>query len=206
MSERRSVTCVVADDHPAVLDALLRLLPMQGIEVVGSARTAEEAIETIEEHEPDVVLLDLHMPVAGGAELVARLAADTPGAAIVAYTGDSSRGLAAQVLEAGARGILSKQAPLADIPRAIQTVLSGGLYVDPLLTPYPVPGKGAGPTPREREVLKLLAEGLRNEEIGARLFISSETVRDHVRSLMRKLEAKTRTEAVATALRRSLIH
>ena len=102
-----------------------------------------------------------------------------------------------------------KEAPLADLARAIELVAHGGTYVDPVLAGYLASAQMTAKLPqltqREREVLRLLADGLSNEEIGKRLFISSETVRTHVRKAMGKLDADTRTQAVATALRQSLI-
>ena len=107
------------------------------------------------------------------------------------------------------RGFVLKQAPLADLSRAIEIVARGGVYVDPLLAGVLASGDATQQltmlTQREREVLRLLADGLRNEEIGQRLHIAAETARAHIRNAMRKLDADTRTHAVALALRESLI-
>ena len=107
------------------------------------------------------------------------------------------------------RGFVLKEAPLADLCRAIETVARGGVYVDPVLAGVFAGGEATQQvtmlTQRKREVLRLLADGLRNEEIGRRLHIAAETTRAHIRNAMRKLDADTRTEAVATALRQSLI-
>ena len=114
-----------------------------------------------------------------------------------------------EALDAGARGFVLKEAPLPDLVRAVETVAHGGSYVDPVLAGVIASAEAAGRIPkvtqREREILRLLADGLTNEEIGKELFISPETVRTHVRKAMAKLDADTRTQAVATALRQSLI-
>jgi DNA-binding NarL/FixJ family response regulator len=107
------------------------------------------------------------------------------------------------------RGFVLKEAPLGDVTRAIETVAKGGVYVDPVLAGVLASGEATGQlkmlTQREREVLRLLADGLRNEEIGRELHIAGETARAHIRNAMRKLDADTRTHAVAMALRQSLI-
>ena len=129
-------------------------------------------------------------------------ATDRRRTAVILYTGHSDRSLVVEALEAGVRGFVLKEAPLADVARAIQTVGAGGVYVDPALAGALASSDRAGPlkllSQREREVLRLLADGLRNEEIGRRLHIASETARAHIRNAMRKLGAGTRTQAVAT--------
>jgi DNA-binding NarL/FixJ family response regulator len=119
------------------------------------------------------------------------------------------RALLSEALDAGVRGFVLKEAPLADLVRALERVVAGEAYVDPVLAGALVSGRLAERVPsltqREREVLRLLADGHANEEIGKRLHISPETVRTHVRKAMAKLEADTRTQAVAIALRQSII-
>jgi DNA-binding NarL/FixJ family response regulator len=133
----------------------------------------------------------------------------SPDTAIVFYTAYGDRALLSEALDVGARGFVLKEAPLADLVRAVERVAAGEAYVDPVLAGVLVSSHAADQLPsltqREREVLRLLADGLSNEEIGRRLFISPETVRTHVRKAMAKLEADTRTQAVAIALRQSLI-
>jgi DNA-binding NarL/FixJ family response regulator len=128
---------------------------------------------------------------------------------LLLYTGYGDRALLAEALDAGVRGFVLKEAPLEDLVRAVDIVAGGGTYVDPVLAGALVNAKLTSALPeltqREREVLRALADGLSNEEIGRRLFISPETVRTHVRKAMAKLDADTRTQAVATALRQSLI-
>jgi DNA-binding NarL/FixJ family response regulator len=211
MSERRSggITCVVADDHPAVLEAVAQLLADAGIEVVGRARDGEEALEKIEQRKPRVALVDARMPRVGGVELARRSARSAPDTAILLYTGYSDRALLTEALDAGIRGFVLKEAPMDDLLRAVRAAASGTTYVDPVLAGTLAASSIGNELPqltqRERDVLRLLADGLSNEEIGKRLFISAETVRTHVRKAMDKLDADTRTQAVARALRDHLI-
>jgi DNA-binding NarL/FixJ family response regulator len=203
------ITCVVADDHPAVLEAVAEFLVQGGIEVIARARDGEEALERIEQRKPQVALVDVRMPKLGGIELTRRAQRSTPETSILLYTGYGDRALLTEALDAGVRGFVLKEAPMDDLLRALQSVASGGTYVDPVLAgtlaASSIGNKLPELTQRERDVLRLLADGLANEEIGKRLFISAETVRTHVRKAMDKLDADTRTQAVARALRDRLI-
>ena len=204
-----SVTCLVADDHPAMVEAVAEVLGENGFTVVGRARDGNEALQKIEARRPRIALVDVRMPRLGGIEVARRVASASPTTAVVLYTGYGERALLLEAMDAGARGFLLKEAPLADLVRAIEIVAAGGTYVDPVLAGYLASPRAAERLPnltqRERDVLRLLSDGLSNEEIGKRLFISPETVRTHVRKAMDKLNADTRTQAVATALRQSLI-
>ena len=202
-------TIVVADDHPAVVEAVADVLAENGIEIVGRARDGSDAVSQIEESKPDVAILDLRMPGMSGIEVarqVGRTAADT---GVILYTAFGDRALLTEALDAGARGFVLKEAPLAEVVRAVELVAAGRTYVDPVLagvlSSSAATEKITSLTQRERDVLRLLADGMSNEEIGKALFISPETVRTHVRKAMAKLDADTRTQAVATALRQSLI-
>jgi DNA-binding NarL/FixJ family response regulator len=208
-SPRGPITCVVADDHPAVLEAVAEFLVQGGIEVIARARDGEEALEKIEQRNPQVALVDVRMPKLGGIELTRRAQRSTPETSILLYTGYGDRALLTEALDAGVRGFVLKEAPMDDLLRAVQSVASGGTYVDPVLAgtlaASSIGNKLPELTQRERDVLRLLADGLANEEIGKRLYISAETVRTHVRKAMDKLDADTRTQAVARALRDRLI-
>ena len=203
------ITCVVADDHPAVLEAVAEFLVQGGIEVIARARDGEEALERIEQRKPQVALVDVRMPKLGGIELTRRSQRSTPETSILLYTGYGDRALLTEALDAGVRGFVLKEAPMDDLLRAVQSVATGGTYVDPVLAgtlaASSIGNKLPELTQRERDVLRLLADGLANEEIGKRLFISAETVRTQVRKAMDKLDADTRTQAVARALRDRLI-
>jgi DNA-binding NarL/FixJ family response regulator len=203
----RSVTCIVADDHPAVVDAISLLLEANGVEIIGRVRDGWQALAEINSRRPRIALLDIRMPGMSGMEVARQVAHRKPSTCVILYTGYAERELLAEALDAGARGFVLKDAPLADLVRAIDMVAGGAIYVDPAVSSL-LSANGADDqrlTARERDVLRLLADGLANGEIGRRLFISAETVRTHIRKAMRKLTAETRTQAVAEAIRRSLI-
>jgi DNA-binding NarL/FixJ family response regulator len=199
---------LVADDHPAMVEAVCEILAEHGIEVTGRARDGDEAVAKIEARKPHVAVVDLRMPRLSGVEIARRAARSSPETAVILYTAYGERALLTEALDAGARGFVLKEAPLEDLVRAVETVAAGGTYVDPVLAGL-LASTSANEIPsltqRERDVLRLLADGLSNEEIGKRLFISPETVRTHIRKAMDKLDADTRTQAVAKALRQSLI-
>jgi DNA-binding NarL/FixJ family response regulator len=205
----RQPTCLVADDHPAMLQALTDLLLNRGIDVVETTKDGLDALAKIERLRPDAAVLDIRMPGLSGVEITRRAAAASPDTAVILYTGFADGALLVDALDAGARAFVLKDSPLSDLVRAVELVISGGSYVDPVLAAdlarAPRASKFPVLTRREREVLRLLADGLSNAEIGERLSIGPETVRTHVRKAMRKLDADTRTQAVAQALRRSLI-
>ncbi len=202
------ITCVIADDHPAMLTAVAEVLIKHGVDIVGKASDGQDALEQIEAKQPRVALVDVRMPRLSGIELAKRAAVVAPNTSIVFYTAYGDRALLSEALDVGARGFVLKEAPLPDLVRAVERVAAGEAYVDPVLAGVLVSAqtdKVPSLTQREREVLRELADGHSNEEIGKRLFISPETVRTHVRKAMAKLEADTRTQAVAKALRQSLI-
>jgi len=208
--ERGALTSVVvADDHPAVVEAVADVLTEHGIEVAGRARDGNDALEQIELRKPSVAILDLRMPGQSGIEVARLVARSAPDTSVILYTAFGDRALLTEALDAGARGFVLKEAPLAEVVRAVELVASGRTYVDPVLagvlSSSAATEKMTNLTQRERDVLRLLADGMSNEEIGKSLFISPETVRTHVRKAMAKLDADTRTQAVATALRQSLI-
>jgi DNA-binding NarL/FixJ family response regulator len=208
-ARKRPITCLVADDHPVMVEAVCAFLTDHGIEIAGRAQNGHEALEKIEARRPDVALVDLRMPRISGVEVVRRAASSSPETAVVLYTAYGDRAHLLEAIDAGARGFVLKEAPMADLGRAVEMVAGGAVYVDPVLASTFARSGAADRlqtlTQREREILRLLADGHSNEEIGKRLFISAETVRTYVRKAMKKLEADTRTEAVAKALRQSLI-
>jgi DNA-binding NarL/FixJ family response regulator len=202
------ISCLVADDHPAVLQAVAQVLTEEGFAVT-TAQRGDEALEKLAETRPDVAVIDVQMPGLPGLELARQAQRDGLPTAIVLYAGAPDQTLLQDAAAAGVRGFVLKDAPLHDLIRAIHTVAAGGTYVDGALTGAFPHSPGIRPVPqltkREREVLRGLAEGRTYEEIGERLSISPATVRVHVQKAMRRLDAKTRTQAVAAALRRSLI-
>jgi two-component system nitrate/nitrite response regulator NarL len=207
--EEATITCVLADDHPPILDAIARFLAAAGVEVVGTARDGEAALAAIARHRPQVCLADVRMPRLDGIALARRAAAEVPETAVLLYSGVGDSALVSDALDAGARGFALKDAPLDDVARAIKTVAGGGLYVDPVLAASLATSRRTAErkalSAREREVLRMLAEGGSYAEIGSALFLSPDTVRAHAQRAMTKLGARTRTQAVAVAMRDALI-
>lgn len=199
--------CLIADDHPALVTAVSSYLEANGFDLVGAAADGREALELASSTRPDVALVDFRMPRLGGVELVERLREAVPDARVLVYTADARDTEVAELLEAGAHGVVLKEAPLVDLARALNSVLDGRFYVDPAYAGLGLVGpvRRTELTPRETEVLHLLAEGLTYEAIGKQLSISAETVRTHVRKACERLGAATSTQAVATALRQRLI-
>lgn len=207
--ETTGVSCVVADDHPAMVEAVCDVLGSHGVAVVGRAADGDEALAKIQARQPDTALVDLRMPGLSGIELAANVKGVAPETGVIVYSAYGQGAVLIEALDAGASGFVLKEAPLTDLLRAIQTVAAGGVYVDPVLAGSHANAAAVDSLPtltrRERSVLRLLADGHSNEQIGEQLFISAETVRTHVRKITTKLGARTRTQAVAIALRHSLI-
>ncbi|MFL5963829.1 MAG: response regulator [Gaiellaceae bacterium] len=197
--------CLIADDHPALTSAVAGYLSENGFEIVGPASDGRRAVALITDTKPELALVDYRMPRLSGADLVRALREASPDTRIVVYTADGDERLAREVLDAGALALVLKEAPLADLVRALEAALNGSSYLDPALVKNHVTTVGKTLTQRELDVLALLAEGLRHEDIGQRLGISSETVRTHLRKASDRLGASTRTQAVATAMRLGLI-
>jgi len=206
---RSPLRCVVADDHPGVLVAVSDLLASEGFTVEGQARDGIEAEVLIGEKRPDVAIVDLRLPGRSGIEVARRAGTVSPATRVILYTAHGDAAQVTEALDAGVKGFVRKDAPLADLVRAIDRAAAGETYVDPILAGLlvtTVTTSTAGElTRRERDILRLLAEGSSNAEIGKALYLSPETVRANVRQAMTKLGAHTRTQAVAIALRRSLI-
>jgi DNA-binding NarL/FixJ family response regulator len=201
-------TCVVADDHPPVRESVSRYLAAQGFRIVGLAQNGEEALALVEAHRPTLALLDAQMPLITGANVIRHAARTTPQCSCVVYSGFGDAALLTEVLDAGARGFVLKDAPLDTLVRALDTVAGGGMYIDPALADALIASASSrdlGLTPRERDVLRLLADGHSNESIGRELFISPDTARTQLGAAMAKLGVSTRTQAVAKALRDALI-
>ena len=202
------ITCLIVDDHEVVREGLrLSLSRAPHIRVIGEAADGETAVGLVERRKPDVVIMDVRMPGMDGLEATRQIVKQTPETAVLIFTAFSERALLDRALDSGAKGYILKEAPHEDLLRAIDRIGNGGEYVDPALTPALISGKDQTDmlTPREREILQLLADGMSNADVAARLFISQETVKSHVRHILRKLEADTRTQAVAIALRESII-
>lgn len=205
---RSNTRCVVADDHPALLAVLTTILTQNDFDVVAAAGDGRRAVEAVAAAQPDVVISDYRMPYLDGAALLRELRDACPAAKVVVYTADADATLWEEASGAGATALVLKEAPIADVCRAIDAVCAGGTYLDAALATRTLGRPGIvepSLTAREADVLGLLAEGLSHDAIGAQLSISPETVRTHVRKACDRLGAQTRTQAVATALRLRLI-
>jgi len=211
-----SIRVLIVDDQPLVREGLVILLErVEGIQVVGSAADGRHALALLNTLRPEVILMDLRMPGMDGIETTRRAVAAHPGIVVLALTTyPDDRSLFA-VLRAGARGYLTKDATLEEITTTLHTVASGATalaagaqsrVVAAALRPTHQPGGGPdGLTPRETEVLQLVAEGLRNEDIATRLVISTVTVKTHINHIFGKIGAADRAQAVSYAFRSGLV-
>jgi DNA-binding NarL/FixJ family response regulator len=199
---------VIVDDHVALRRGMELLLRRAGHHVVGTADDAEAGEALILRRRPDVALVDLALPGKSGAEMTRSLLAEEPQLRIILYTGAADDRQLLDALDAGAAGLALKSGDPEELEQAILKVAAGGDYLDPRLTPL-LEGKTNGQaktlSPREREIMGLLSQGLSGEEAAKQLYLSSETVRTHVRNAMSKLGAATRAHAVALALQRGEI-
>src|ERR671929_546297 len=202
------ITTLIVDDHEVVREGLrLSLSRAPHIRVIGEAADGEAAVELAQRRKPDVVIMDVRMPGMDGLEATKQLTERMPDAKVLIFTAYSERTLLSRGLESGAKGYILKEAPHDTLLRAIDKVVAGDGYVDPALMPSFLAGRDREDmlTGREREILQLLADGMSNADVAGKLFISQETVKSHVRHILAKLEADTRTHAVAIALREAII-
>jgi two-component system NarL family response regulator len=201
------IRVLVVDDHPVVRMGLGSMLGSQkGIKVVGMVASGGEALTSLPKVHPDVVLMDLRMPEMDGVDAIVALRAAEPNVKILVLTNYQMDEDVFNALQAGALGYLVKSAPQEDVIHAIRTVNQGKLCIPPVIAAKLAERiSHSSLSPREMEVLQFVAKGLTNTEIGSILFISDKTARNHVISLMAKLEAKDRTEAVTIAIRKGLI-
>ena len=205
------IRIVVVDDHPIVRQGLVATLDDEAdFDVVGAASSAEEALTLVERYAPDVILLDLELQGMSGVEAIPRLRDASPSTRILVFTAYDTDERVLSAVRAGAGGYLLKGAAVAEITSAIRTVASGGTALAPSAAARVAAAlrapRGAGPlTAREREVLRLVAQGLPGKQIAGALGISERTVKFHTASLIRKLGADNRAQAVAVAAQRGLL-
>lgn len=204
------IRVLIADDHGVLRDGLGRVIAAQpDLELVGSAADGAEAVALCRERAPDVVLMDLEMPVLDGIEATRMIMAEAPGAAVLVLTSFSDRRRIVRALDAGAVGYLLKDAAADDVVRGIRTAAEGGSPLDPraarsLLQAKTEPDPLAGISPREREVLAALLDGMPNKLIARHLGISEKTVKTHLTSVFRQLGVTDRVQAVLWAERQGL--
>jgi DNA-binding NarL/FixJ family response regulator len=213
-----TIRILIADDHTLFREGLRALFASEGdVEVVGEAADGEEAVRKALETRPEVVVMDLMMPGVNGIEATRRIHAELPGTKVLVLSMYDDEEHVQRLLASGASGYMLKRATSDELVRALREVVAGGMPLDPSVAAKVVkdyvrrvqgdeePGCGAELTPRELEVLKLIAEGLTNPAIADQLGLSRKTVDVHRSNLMRKLELHDVTELVKYALRRGLI-
>ena len=206
--QNRPIRVLVIDDHPMIRAGLIATIgPELDMTVVGSASTGKEGVEQYRLHQPDVTLMDLKMPVMGGVEAIRQIRAEFPSAKIIVvstYQGDED---IYRALEAGAVTYLLKDTLAERLVGIIREVSEGARPI-PAEVAQRLTGRmfQASLTNREIQVLHLVARGMRNKEIAGELNISDETVQGHVKNILSKLAVHDRTEAVAVAIRRGIVH
>ena len=206
LSPSDPIRLVVIEDHVALRTALEMLLGRHGCVIIGSAGTAAEAETLMCRVRPDVAIVDVHLPDESGIGLSKRLLERDPELGLLLYTGADDRETLQEAVDCGARGLALKAGAHDELAGAVRTIAAGGTHLDPRLAPQlaaasPSSGPDAGaPSPREREILQLLADGLTGEQAAELLVLSATTVQTHVRNAMRKLGARTRVEAITLAL------
>lgn len=203
----RRIRVLAVDDHPVVLDGIAMAIKAQpDLELVGEARNGREALEQFRALRPDVTLLDLNLPVMNGLEAIHAIREEIPNARIVVLTTYKGDALATRALKAGALGYLLKSSLRKELLTAIRTVHQGRRYVPADVAIVLAENFGAEElSQRELDVIRRVAAGLSNKEIGARLSVSEETVKTHMKSILAKLNASDRAHAVSIALDRGFL-
>lgn len=207
---------VLAEDHTLVRQALRRVLESAGFDVVGEVGDGLEVADTVAARDPDVLVLDLSLPGLHGLDVLRKVGRRSPQTRVLVLTGDGREESVLGAIKGGAHGYVIKGAELEELVGAIRTLARGGRHVSPTLSAHLVrafldpaaqPTSGAYDTltEREREVFHLMAEGLSNNDIGARLFVSPRTSESHRANVMRKLALRSQTEVVRYAMDRGLL-
>ena len=205
------IRLVVVDDHPIVRLGLASALEDEAdFRILGIAGSAEDALSLVERAQPDVVLLDLELPDLNGVALIPRIAVLSPTAKVLVFTAYDTDERVLGAIRAGAKGYLLKGAAVAEIARAVRVVAGGGSALEPrvgakLIDALRSPSTATRLTERERDVLRLIAQGLQSKQIARTLGISERTVKFHTSALLRKLDAENRAQAVAHAAHRGLL-
>ena len=209
------IRILVVDDHPVLRDGLVAVLSADAdFEVVGEAETGEEAVLAAAKLQPDIVMLDLEMPGMDGVEALKQMRENDPGLRVIVFTAFDTDDRIMSALQAGAQGYLLKGAPRDQAFKAIRVVNAGNSLLQPIVASKLLtrmrrtatdPIAPVSVTPREMEVIRLLARGFQNKEIAAELGIAQRTAKFHVGFLLAKLGAGNRTEAVTIAAQKGLI-
>jgi len=203
-----TIRILIADDHPMIRAGLnASINPEADLSVVAVASNGEQAVEMFREHQPDITLMDLRMPGTGGVAAIRAIRKEFPQAKIIVlstYQGDED---IFRALDAGATTYLLKDTLADDLIRVIRDVAQGRRPIAPEIAQR-LADRMLNPTltARELEVVRLIARGMRNKEIAAELHISEETAQGHVKNILAKFNVQDRTEAVAVAIRRGIVH
>jgi len=214
----QKIRVIVVDDHTIVRDGICSLLSLTpDIEVIGEAANGREALEMLKKLMPDVVLMDIAMPIMGGLEATRRIIKEFPRIKVLALTQYDDREYVFPVIEAGACGFISKTAASSELASGVRSVYRGDSFLSPSVARFLVESHQQGAsiarihdpyeqlTDREREILKLLVEGYTTQEIADMLVVSYKTVEGHKTNLMSKLDIHSRTDLVKYALRKGII-
>lgn len=198
---------LLADDHRMLREGLRRSLEEHGLEVVGEASDGEEAVRLAEQLSPDVVLMDVSMPVLDGIAATRQVRQRAPETQVVILTMHSDDESVARAIRAGAAGYLVKDCSMAEVVDTIEKVASGEVALSPELAASMLEEATGQPiiSEREEEVLQLIADGLSPVEVAGRLYISVKTVKNHLTSIYQKLDSRDRTQAVVRAVRMGII-
>jgi len=215
----QKIRVLVVDDHPIVRDGISALLALAGdMEVVGEATNGSEALNRVRELEPDVVIMDISMPIMDGLEATRRIRRDFPRTRVLVLTQYDDKEYVFPIIEAGATGFISKKAASSELASGIRSIYQGDSYLSPSVAKlfveeyqYGVGGQVGNDayeqlTDRERDVLKLVVEGYTTRQIADILVVSTKTVEGHKTNLMAKLGIHNRIELVKYALRRGIIN
>lgn len=213
MASQTPIRVLLVDDHQMFCELLRDLLERNGIDVVAAEGAVASGVASAREHRPDVVLLDFELPDGNGVDAAKQILAETPSTAVVMLTGSDNEDTLMAAIDAGCTGFVTKSNAVRDVVSAVRSASEGESLISAQMLARILPrlrrgagrSSGSALTPRELDVLRLMAEGLTNSAIAARLVLSTHTVRNHVQAILEKLGAHSKLEAVAIAAREGLV-